>query len=132
MTRPAALLALLAAGCAAPPASDPRVTRLTDVMEEEGPVAVRRLHGDGAHTANWVRVRGRIARHIHRHSHEIVYVIRGEGELVLGDRVLKVQAGDEVFVPRGTVHAFEATDCAVLSVFAPGFVPGDRIFVETP
>jgi quercetin dioxygenase-like cupin family protein/pyrroloquinoline quinone (PQQ) biosynthesis protein C len=41
----------------------------------------------------------------HKHAHESIFsVISGRGEVVVGDRVVSVQTGDTVFVPRWTFH----------------------------
>jgi quercetin dioxygenase-like cupin family protein len=139
MKRWSPLVALLLAGCAAPAllsestvTSVPDLVRLDSVGEDE-PAKISTLHGDATHACNVVQVRGAVKPHLHRHSHEIVCVISGEGRLRLGEKEFHLSAGDVVFVARGTVHAFESTGAepaVVLSVFAPGFVEGDRIFVK--
>jgi len=41
----------------------------------------------------------------HKHAHESIFsIISGRGEVVVGDRILSVQTGDTVFVPRWTFH----------------------------
>jgi quercetin dioxygenase-like cupin family protein len=44
--------------------------------------------------------------HIHRNEDETFYVLEGEVEFLLGDRIVTGGAGDFVNVPRGTVHRF--------------------------
>lgn len=133
------LLPLLLAGCAgADRLSESTVTSIPDLVRLDPvgagePVKVTTLHGDGSHTCNVVQVRGRVRSHLHRRSHEIVCVIAGEGRLRLGGKEFHVSAGDAIFVARGTMHSFESTGpepAVVLSVFVPGFVEGDRVFVE--
>lgn len=133
------LASLLFGGCAGPALlSESSVTSIPDLVrldpvDEGEPVKVTTLHGDSSHTCNVVQVRGRIRPHLHRHSHEIVCVLAGMGRLRLGGKEFHVSAGDAVFVARGTLHSFESTGAepaVVLSVFAPGFVEGDRVFVE--
>ena len=52
--------------------------------------------------------------HIHRNEDETFYVLEGEVELLLGDRLVKGTAGDFVNVPRGTVHRFHNASAAPL------------------
>jgi quercetin dioxygenase-like cupin family protein len=44
----------------------------------------------------------------HRHPHSVV-VIRGEGEVVLADRVERIGLRDVIYVAPGTFHQFHAT-----------------------
>ncbi len=44
----------------------------------------------------------------HRHPHSVV-VIRGEGEVVLADRVERIGLHDVIYVAQGTFHQFHAT-----------------------
>src|SRR5512143_3042425 len=44
--------------------------------------------------------------HIHRYEDETFYVLEGEVEFLLGERIVKGTAGDFVNVPCGTVHRF--------------------------
>jgi len=47
--------------------------------------------------------------HIHNREQESYYILEGTLDVTLGDKVLKVSAGDFVHIPRGTVHAFRNT-----------------------
>jgi quercetin dioxygenase-like cupin family protein len=44
--------------------------------------------------------------HIHGREDETFYVVKGELDVRIGDATHHARAGDFVFVPRGTVHAF--------------------------
>ncbi len=44
--------------------------------------------------------------HIHDHTDEAYYVFSGELDFLVDDRVLRLQKGSFVFVPRGSVHTF--------------------------
>ena len=44
--------------------------------------------------------------HIHDHTDEAYYVFSGELDYLVDDRVLRLQKGSFVFVPRGSVHTF--------------------------
>lgn len=61
--------------------------------------------------------------HHHTTASELFYVIGGAAELLAGERIVTVAAGDLVVVPAGTVHAFAAAadrDADLLIVLTPG------------
>ena len=63
------------------------------------------------------------APHHHTGSAELFYVIDGELQVLLGDRVLTAGAGDLVVVPHHLAHAFGAAPghtADILIVIAPG------------
>ena len=45
--------------------------------------------------------------HVHRSYDEVFYVIEGEFEVRVGDRLARVSAGSVVTAPRGSLHAFK-------------------------
>jgi mannose-6-phosphate isomerase-like protein (cupin superfamily) len=62
-------------------------------------------------------------RHIHHTADELFYVLDGQFDFLIGERLLTVGAGSFVFVPRGTVHApkiVSAEPGRVLTAFVPG------------
>jgi len=70
--------------------------------------------------------------HIHRHEDETFYVIEGEVEFLLGDRIVTGSAGDFVNVPRGTVHRFHNAGAArarLIVTFTPAGI--EKFFEET-
>jgi mannose-6-phosphate isomerase-like protein (cupin superfamily) len=61
--------------------------------------------------------------HHHLHATEVFHVLRGGVQLLLGDDLVEVGAGDLVVVPPGAVHAFAAApgrDAELLVVVTPG------------
>jgi mannose-6-phosphate isomerase-like protein (cupin superfamily) len=61
--------------------------------------------------------------HLHRGSAEIFFVLDGALEALAGDRVLTLQKGDFLVVPKSMPHAFATpagSGADVLVVFAPG------------
>jgi mannose-6-phosphate isomerase-like protein (cupin superfamily) len=61
--------------------------------------------------------------HRHRHEDEYSYVLDGVMGAVLGDQVVRAEAGSLVFKPRGQWHTFwNAGDgpCRILEIIAPG------------
>ena len=69
--------------------------------------------------------------HIHRAEDEFFYVVSGEFNFKLGDRIVSAPARSIVFVPRGTAHTFQnvGTEPGVLLV---GVTPGgfEKMFEE--
>jgi mannose-6-phosphate isomerase-like protein (cupin superfamily) len=69
--------------------------------------------------------------HIHRTNDEFFYVVSGEFNFKLADRIVSVPARSIVFVPRGTAHTFKnvGTEPGVLLV---GVTPGglEKMFAE--
>lgn len=55
------------------------------------------------------------------HHHEVVetmYILEGEGEAILGDQTVPLNAGDTLFIPAGQPHGFTATsDMQMLFTF---------------
>jgi quercetin 2,3-dioxygenase len=69
--------------------------------------------------------------HVHHAEDEFFYVVSGEFQVKLGDRILSVPAQSVMFVPRGTAHTFQnvGTEPGVLLV---GVTPGgfEQMFEE--
>ena len=90
-------------------------------------------HGDHC-TLNAVQMadtKNGIPLHIHKYHDEIIQLMEGEGEAVIGDEKHKLKKGDVFFVPKGTPHALRF-GCIILSIYAPAFDPEnpDRVFLE--
>jgi quercetin dioxygenase-like cupin family protein len=70
--------------------------------------------------------------HIHRNEAETFYVLEGEIEFVLGDRIITATGGDYVNVPRGNVHRFHNAGSArarLILTFSPAGM--EKFFEET-
>jgi mannose-6-phosphate isomerase-like protein (cupin superfamily) len=69
--------------------------------------------------------------HIHRINDEFFYVVSGEFNFKLGDRIASVPARSIVFVPRGTAHTFKNVG-AEPGVLLVGVTPGglEKMFAE--
>ncbi len=61
------------------------------------------------------------APHVHVDTDEVIYVLGGELELLLGDRVETARPGDLAFVPRGEAHGFAVRSPAarLLNLYTP-------------
>ena len=80
-----------------------------------------------------VQVRDREPLHRHVDSDITVFILRGEGEIVIGEETRPVKAGDVIHVERGVVHAYinrGPQPAAALVVFSPAPGPNDRELVK--
>jgi quercetin dioxygenase-like cupin family protein len=57
-----------------------------------------------------------VPRHKHDLGDEIITVLEGEAESLLGDQVSHVRAGATMHIPQGTVHSFRNTGSGSLRV----------------
>jgi quercetin dioxygenase-like cupin family protein len=70
--------------------------------------------------------------HIHRNEDETFYVVDGDVEFLLGDRIVTAGPGDFVNVPRGEVHRFHnagAASARLILTFTPANI--EHFFEET-
>ena len=70
--------------------------------------------------------------HIHRQEDETFYVVDGEVEFLLGDRIVIATAGDFVNIPRGALHRFHtagSTQARLIVTFSPAGI--EKFFEET-
>jgi mannose-6-phosphate isomerase-like protein (cupin superfamily) len=71
--------------------------------------------------------------HFHKTHDEIVYVIRGSGQMFVNDKWIDVKQGTIHFNPMNKVHSTRNTGkdhLVVLSIFTPSMKEPDRNFVE--
>jgi len=65
--------------------------------------------------------------HIHIREDEALYVLDGEFEILIGERVRSCGPGAFAFIPRGTIHRFAYTGESagrILALFTPGGIDG--------
>lgn len=87
-------------------------------------------HGEHC-TVSSMHMKKGVPLHVHRYHDEVVEILEGEGEIVVGDEARKLKKGDLYFVPKGTPHAVRMS-CRVLSIFSPAFDTDnpDRVYLE--
>jgi quercetin dioxygenase-like cupin family protein len=69
---------------------------------------------------------GEIGRHIHTTCEELVYIVKGEGEMLINGEWKPVKAGELHVNPRGLAHGTKFKgELDVISVFAPPQAGGD-------
>jgi len=71
--------------------------------------------------------------HFHKIHDEIVYVIKGSGQMLVNDKWIDVKPGTVHFNPMNKVHSTRNTGkdpLVILSIFTPSMKEPDRNFVE--
>lgn len=81
----------------------------------------------------WMREGGGPPPHVHP-CDEWFYVFDGAMDMRVGDRDLRAQAGDSVWIPRGTDHSFKVVDgdAHVLNGYTPGGIEQIMVGLGTP
>ena len=116
--------------------SEAKVESVQSVIERvklKNPNLPIRLFAQGKNlTVNVVTPTTPLKPHLHARHEEVIYLIQGKGKMRLGDKTWELKAGDIVYIPLKTLHAFtpEGGDCRALSLFAPAFDGKDRVFVK--
>lgn len=96
-------------------------------------IYLRKLYSDSLVSSFVIFIKKEVKAHKHVTHSEHVYILDGEGEMMVGDKTMKVKKGDMIFIPKGTVHFLKvtsATPMKVISVQAPMFDGKDRVIVE--
>ncbi len=94
------------------------------------PAVIPLLSGAPRSSVVLVTVQDRVPPHIHKHSDETIYILEGEGDLLLDQEWIKVKAGMLVYVPMNVPHAYinrAPGGSVVLATYTPPFVEGDRV-----
>lgn len=111
-----------------------RPNELALEAEPENRLTYRRIvrrdrHGAGL-SLTWIALRGRHRRLVCRESDRVYYILSGSASFVLGDApAQQANAGDSVFIPRGTAYGFEG-DIDYLVMNGPAFRPGSDEYLE--
>ena|ERR1043165_4998695 len=93
----------------------------------------RLVASDSLSSSFVIYVKKEVKKHTHSEHTENVYILEGEGEMLLGGKTFNVKKGDMLFIPMGTPHALKVTSSKpvkVLSIQSPKFDGKDRIFIE--
>jgi quercetin dioxygenase-like cupin family protein len=80
-----------------------------------------------------ISIKKDVPLHLHQKHTELVYVLEGEGEMVLGSAVERVKSGDIIFIPANTPHSLKVISVRpmkVLSVQTPYFDGSDRVLIN--
>ncbi|MBK7182424.1 MAG: cupin domain-containing protein [Bacteroidetes bacterium] len=93
----------------------------------------RALYSDSLSSSFIIFIKKEVKKHKHQFHTEHVYILEGEGEMLLGEKQLKVKRGDILFIPKNTIHSLKVTSkeaVKVLSIQSPYFDGKDRILIE--
>jgi len=93
----------------------------------------RAISSDSLSSSFVIFIKKEVKKHKHLTHTENVYILEGEGEMLLGDKTIKVKKGDMIFIPMNTVHSLKVTSSTpvkVLSIQSPHFDGKDRLFVD--
>jgi mannose-6-phosphate isomerase-like protein (cupin superfamily) len=90
--------------------------------------------GSDIHASEYlISIAEQVPLHIHKYHTKIIYVIDGEGDMTINDKVKKVKKGDYIRVPENTIHGVKVTSLKplkVLSVQTPEYKGQDKHLVE--
>lgn len=92
-----------------------------------------KIAGDSLCTSFIIWIKKEVKLHKHSEHSEHVYVLEGEGNMKLGNKMLKIKTGDLIFIPKNTPHKVVTTSTIplkVLSIQSPSFDGSDRILLE--
>lgn len=93
----------------------------------------RTISSDSLSSSLVIFIKKEVKKHKHISHSEHVYILDGEGEMLLGSKILKVKKGDIIFIPENTIHSLKVISevpVKVLSIQSPFFDGKDRIFIE--
>ncbi len=104
-------------------------------MNYEGDEAihVEKLATDSLASTFMIWIKEGVKAHFHASHTEYVYVLEGEGSMMLGEEEVMIQPGQLIYIPVGTVHSAvvkAGSELKVLSVQTPEFKGQDRVFIE--
>ena len=69
--------------------------------------------------------------HLHQHESEVLYVLEGEVEFLVGERTIRAGTGSCAYIPKRTLHTFKnvgTSHSRVLAILTPGGL--DKFFLE--
>ena len=101
------------------------------VPQQDACGLIRELYSSKHMTLAHVEVIGTARKHLHKMLEEIYYVTKGEGELLIEDRVIKIKEGDMIPIPKNTYHelrTIEGEPFEILFITYPQFTLDDVYF----
>ena len=98
------------------------------------------VYSDSLASSFVIFIKKEVKAHKHVMHSEHVYVLDGEGEMMVGDasaslstsKKFTVKKGDIIFIPKGSVHSLTVvkSPMKVLSIQSPMFDGKDRVMIE--
>lgn len=96
-------------------------------------LSILQLNTDSNVTSIVIWIRKEVKPHLHASHSEHVYILEGNGKMLLGEKIIEVNPGDLIFIPENTKHALKVTSgmpMKVISIQAPEFDGKDRVPVD--
>ena len=96
-------------------------------------VFVKPISSDSLSSSFFIFIKKEVKMHKHLSHTENVYVLEGEGEMLLGDKHISIKKGDVIFIPKNTPHSLKVTSISpvkIISIQSPHFDGKDRVFIE--
>lgn len=96
-------------------------------------VLSKKIFSDERASTFIIWVKKSVALHYHAQHTEQVYILEGEGDMLLGNKVYHLKPGDYILIPQGMAHSVVVTSdypMKVLSIQAPEFDGTDRVFIN--
>ena len=93
----------------------------------------RPVFSDSLTSSFVIFIKKEVKSHKHVTHTEHVYILDGEGEMIVGDKKMKIKKGDIVLISKNTFHSLKVTSqtpMKVLSVQSPLFDGKDRVMAE--
>ena len=97
-------------------------------------IQVKTLASDQHASQFLIYIKESVPLHIHKQHSEMVYIIDGEGTMVLGDEQFPIKKGDFVKIDKNTPHGVTVTSkqpLKVLSTQTPEYFGKDKHLVES-
>ncbi|MDO9000775.1 MAG: cupin domain-containing protein [Bacteroidota bacterium] len=91
------------------------------------------LFGDSLVSSFCIVIKNEVKLHKHEHHSEHVFVIDGEGQMSLENKLFTIKKGDLIFIPKNSIHSVKTTSkqpLKVMSIQAPIFDGKDRIIIK--
>lgn len=96
-------------------------------------IYIRVIGSDSLSSSFVIYIKKEVKKHKHLEHTEHIYILEGEGDMLLGDKTIRIKKGDVLLVPKNTVHALKVSSkdpVKVLSIQSPYFDGKDRVFIE--
>jgi quercetin dioxygenase-like cupin family protein len=96
-------------------------------------ILVHTLSDDENQTSFMIWIKNGVKLHKHLEHTENIYVLKGKGEMTIGDEKLVIKKGDYFSIKKNTPHALKVLSSSpmkVISIQSPKFIGKDRIFIN--
>jgi len=92
------------------------LSKSVKITEHWSPKIVGELNGQQVKLA---KIKGEFTWHKHDNEDELFYVVDGSFEMHLRDRIIEINKGEMIIIPRGVEHKPVANSEAIIMLFEP-------------